>query len=323
MSTVRYFRHDDAGAPTLNGTVGSLTNLLRKCLVGVDGIAYGAKASAGWSEAFIGAASNIAVFRNKEADGASGCYCRINDNAPGAGGACDAQLTSYAAMTDINTGTSPTAAPWLRKSQTADSTARKWVVVADGITAWVCVFENGGAIGYGRDCAFMGFGDYACVDSDNAFRYFAMGTDTANSADPIISAMDNTAYQNYIGGYSSIGLSGFPLTGIGSAVNLKIFHAFYQYGSSGSGIGGTNCPASPDPATGDNYFSANPMVGNVSTLMGRLRGLIFPFNNIITNSAGAGFPGLANTVVAKCRGTSGTNNEYGAAFLIDTAGPWP
>lgn len=53
-STVRYYRYDDAGAPTITGQVGSLTTLLRTVLVGTAGIAYGSKPSAGWTEQFAG-----------------------------------------------------------------------------------------------------------------------------------------------------------------------------------------------------------------------------------------------------------------------------
>src|SRR5690606_21289348 len=103
----RYFRWDDASAPTLSGTAGSLLELLRACLVGTDGVAYGSgeneKLAAGWTEEFTG--TNVAVFRNSLAAGGTGDYFRIDDNGIAVGGAREAMLTAYNTMSDIDTGT--------------------------------------------------------------------------------------------------------------------------------------------------------------------------------------------------------------------------
>ena len=50
------------------------------------------------------------------------------------GGVAAGEYCYTLTMTDIATGTAGTSAVWARKSSTADSTGRKWVVVADGIT---------------------------------------------------------------------------------------------------------------------------------------------------------------------------------------------
>ena len=323
MSTVRYYRHDDVGAPTLTGEVGSLTNLLRKCLVGTAGVAYGSKPSAGWSEAFAGAASNIAVFRNNAADGGSGAYMRIDDNASGAGGAREAKLTGYVAMTDINTGSSATASPWVRKSQTADATARKWLVVADGLTAWMQVWENGGAIGLGRDCSFLGLGDYACVAPSSAYRYFAMGIEFANDAFSHIKALQASTGPHNNQSDKGDGLTVPALDGIAPVVQASIRHTTRFYGAGAGAVGGTFFPASPHAITGDTYFERNPVILQGNVLLGRLRGLVMPYQAIISAPAGVAYAPLPGTVLVKARAMNFTNDEVGAAFLIDTAGPWP
>lgn len=321
MSTVRYYRWDDPGAPTLTGEVGSLTNLLRKCLVGTSGVAYGSKPSAGWSEAFTGAASNIAVFRNSSADGASRCYVRVNDNAPGAGGAREAQIAVYASMTDINTGVGMTKSPWVRKSGTVDSTARRWIVIADGKTAWVYVYriENVAASeGLGADTTLAGFGDYACVDPVNSYRYFCMGRVGSNAVRSGIFALSTSSSGAFDDGFSAQALDG-----ISGVITPWIMHPLYV-GGVNRGVGGSLYgTASTHEITGDNHFENCPRIYSGTMLLGRLRGLKMPYQKIISNVEGEYLAGYSGNVVVKARVVDWTNAEVGACLLIDAAGPWP
>lgn len=317
MSTVRYYRWDDPGAPSLTGEVGSLTNLLRKCLVGTSGTAYGSKPSAGWSEAFTGAAANIAVFRNSITDGASGCYVRVNDNAPGDGGAREAQLTVYASMTDINTGTQATSAPWFRKSGTADAAARKWQVVADGKTAWIHSFEISAAMsGNGYDTSLAGIGDYACVDAANSFRYFCMGRVTAasNIGGDIMA----------LGGASpSSNSAAFTAQALDGVAGLKQPSILRPMIIADGGVGGSDYPAPPHPITGDTYFLSHPPIHDGSMLLGRLRGIRLPYHNIMSTADGAEFSGYTGQRVAKTRISVTSNANHNVGILLDTVGPWP
>lgn len=312
MSTVRYFRHDDAGAPTLTGEVGSLTNLLRKCLVGIGGVAYGSAPSAGWSEEFIGAAANIAVFKNSEAEGASGCLVRVNDNAPGAGGAREAQFTVYAAMTDINTGSAGTNAPWFRKSATASTAARPWLVVADGITAWVYVLDTGDGTTAGAKNRLCGFGDYACVGV-TSHRYFCLGALSTNN--PTAGA-DTAAFSM---GNASAAFSAYAEDGISGIIQPAFAH---WYGSSGA-IGGTDYAAPIHPISGDSYYKANPQIRVGSRLLGNIRGLIFPYHNMTSFTDGVAIPDYPGTVVVVVKMNAANNTNYAGRIAIDTIGPWP
>lgn len=319
MSTVRYYRWDDAGAPTLSGQVGSLITILRKCLVGVAGVAYGSKPSAGWSESFIGAATNIAAFRNNTSDGGSGCYARIDDNAGGAGGAMEAKLTVYAAMTDINTGVNPTESPWIRKSSSADATTRKWLVIADGLTAWVYTYNvDGGAVeGKGRDATLAGFGDYACVAPSNAYRFFAMGRPYANTVRTGPAIFDGANPYRADPGFSAPALDG-----ISAVTEPRMMHPFY-YSTANHGLGGLYTPASPHLISGDIYFQKNPVIHLATGILGRLRGLTLPYQTIIANAEAADMPGFVGHVVVKTRaGLDWTNDEMGVAVLLDSVGPW-
>lgn len=317
MSTVRYFRHDDVGAPTLTGEVGSLTNLLRKCLVGTAGVAYGSKASAGWTEQFVGAEANIAVFKNVEGEGGSGCCVLVNDNAPGAGGAREAQIVVYASMTDINTGTLGTSAPWFRKSGTADAAARKWQVVADGRTAWLHSYEISAALsGDGFDTSLAGIGDYACVDAANSFRYFCMGRATVDSnlGGDIVA----------LGGASpSSNSAAFSVQSLDGISGLKQPSILRPMIIADGGVGGIDYPTPPHPITGDTYFLGHPPIRDAGLLLGRLRGIRLPYHNIMATADGAEFSGYTGQRVAKTRVSTSTNSNYHVGVLLDTVGPWP
>jgi len=141
--TVRLYRSSDASAPTLDGQAGSLITVLDACLVN----GYGVLPAAGWTKAFSG--TNQGDYRM----GAGlQYYMSINDNAPGAGTGKEARVRGYEAMTALATGTNPfpTAAQatnglFIRKSNTADATARTWVVLADQRTVFMFVLTTDSA----------------------------------------------------------------------------------------------------------------------------------------------------------------------------------
>lgn len=313
MSAVRYYRYDDAGAPSIEGKVGSLTNLLRKCLVGTGGTAYGSKPSAGWTEAYTG--TNIAVFRNSVADGGSGCYVRVNDNAPaGGGGAREATINVYGNMTGINTGTSPLKTVYARKSATADAVARKWLIVADARTAWLYIWETGDGsyAGTAYDVSFNGFGDFASIHTTTA-RYFNMGRiDANNSFGGQLSAVIS---RNFSG---PNGLSAMPLTGTGSAVDLVIDAP----GLAGGCIGGYYWPSRAHSVTAKTYFMRNPNIFAIasSELHGSLRGLALPYQNLQSSPRAAGFEGEASLILCHVA-ADGASSDF-ASLLLDAVGPW-
>ena len=316
MSTVRYFRWDDPGAPTLTGEVGSLTNLLRKCLVGTAGTAYGSKAAAGWSEQFVGAAANVAVFKNNEAEGGSGCFVKVVDNGSGAGGAREAALTAYAMMTDIGTGVNPSKTPFLRKSSTANNLARRWIVVADGLTAWIYLYKSGlSAVVPGEDASFGGFGDYACVADANSFRYFALGrlSSNVNGGDDIM------AFYGSALGNKSGALSAPNVAGIGAAVDLSVWHP--PWGGL-FGVGNSNYPDISSPVTGDAYVLRRPRVFVDKVIYGALRGLAIPLFNAISLPPAEAITGSVGDVLVVSKAVSSSNPAHAEFLILDTVGPW-
>lgn len=313
MSTVRYYRWDDAGAPSLTGQVGSLTNLLRKCLVGTAGVAYGSKPSAGWTEEFVGAASNIAAFKNSLSDGGSECVILVNDNASSAVGAREASINAYAAMTNISTGVGGLNDVWFRKSGTLDSTARKWLVIADARTVWIYGWDNGNSGGaeYGRSVA--GFGDFASVSAN--YPYFCMGRFAANST------YGGELEALRIDG--STGKSGLWLNdpaGITGPIACSLYPPIPASGT--SGIGGKGFLPYPGEA-GITFLQERPIIYSVNRYFGNMRGLRLPYFDLRAVSSGPGgaLEGDTRNVLAVVTSVNGIS-DYIASVTIDAQGPW-
>ncbi len=137
MAQFTVYKSTDASAPVLTGETDKLCALLTACLV--DG--YGAKAAAGWTREFDGASKS--VYRP---GAGSRFYYRVNDAGPGAGTFKEARINGYETMTDVDTGLNlfPTVVQqatgmFIRKSATADATARAWKIFADSRTCYVYI----------------------------------------------------------------------------------------------------------------------------------------------------------------------------------------
>lgn len=180
MAAPVIYRHSDPSAPTLTGAVGSLNAVLDACLVN----GYGSKSAAGWTKPYTG--TNIAVFRQ---GAGNQFYCRVEDAASGAGVAKEAFARGYEvkanaldAVDGTNTGSFPTAAQVttgdvIRKSVSADTVPRGWLVVADDRTVYLFIYSGDTA---GTYMAFM-FGDIYSFTTSDAYRTMIIGGATPNS----------------------------------------------------------------------------------------------------------------------------------------------
>ncbi len=166
--TVRVYRSDDSSAPTLNGTVGSLITVLDAILVN----GYGAKTAAGWAKEFSG--TNLAAYR---AASGNRFRLRVDDTA-----AQEARIVGYVSMSDVNTGTEPfptssqvSGGLFVRKSNTADSTARPWIAIATGTALYFLPFSDvtslasGGAATSGTS-GHTFFGDFVSYKPGDAYN---------------------------------------------------------------------------------------------------------------------------------------------------------
>lgn len=176
--TVRVYRSTDASAPVLSGQAGALTALLYACLV----TGYGALAAAGWAREFT--ATNKAVFR---AASGNRMRLRVDDTST-----TEARVIGYEVMTDADTGTGPfptngqvSGGLYLRKSDSADSTARPWVVIADEKRFYFLNNSAGSDWYVAPTGAQMGghffFGEIASYKSGDAYNTLIMGSEASGT----------------------------------------------------------------------------------------------------------------------------------------------
>jgi hypothetical protein len=123
MGSAKVYSWDDANAPTLNGTRGSLLNLLDAVLVN----GYGPKASLGWSLAYT--ATNKRVYRSQ----GNAMFYRFDSASTT--GAQNTNVSGFESMSDVDTGTGRFPASGTNlfavASNTADTTVRPWRIIGD------------------------------------------------------------------------------------------------------------------------------------------------------------------------------------------------
>jgi hypothetical protein len=170
---VTVYQSTDASAPVLSGTAGALLGVLNACLIN----GYGSKSAAGWASAF--SATNINVYR---AATGNRFYLRVSDLTT------DGRVICYETMTDASSGTNPTptnaqvsGGGYWRKSSTADSTARPWIVIAD--ETWFWLFIDGSSGGTGVSYWPQFFGDFTAYKSGgDAYSTLLTVNTTANNS---------------------------------------------------------------------------------------------------------------------------------------------
>jgi len=259
------YRSTDTSAPVLTGQTGSLITLLDACLVN----GYGSKTAAGWGKAFSG--TSKAAYR---AASGSRLYYRIQDDGPGAGTFKEARIRGYEVMTDVDTGTGlfPTTTQaangqFIRKSATADSTARTWIVIADARTVYLFVLTGDVANTYFT----ANFGEFYSFVANDAYNGYVMARFTENSAAGNVERLDLLDVA-LAGGNTVVTYCPRGHTGLGSCVILSK-HGDGAKGNSTSLIG--EIPFT-NPADGGLYMSpvwfADPTTAPVNGIRGRQRG---------------------------------------------------
>jgi hypothetical protein len=123
MGSAKVYRWDDASAPTLNGTRGSVLNVLDAVLVN----GYGSKASLGWSLAYT--ATNKRAYRSQ----GNAMFYRFDSASTT--GTQYTNVSGFESMSDVDTGTGRFPASgtnlFVTASNTADTTVRPWCIIGD------------------------------------------------------------------------------------------------------------------------------------------------------------------------------------------------
>lgn len=187
--TVRVYRSTDASAPVLTGSVGALITVLDACLVN----GYGSKTAAGWSKAL--STTNKAAYQ-QNATGANNnpapMYLYVDDTGPGAGAAREARVCGFetmSAITPTGTGQFPTSAQSaigvgtlvIRKSTTADATARAWTLVANGQTIYLFI-ETGDFPAPALAAFTFVFGDFKSYKGTDLYAVGIIGRNIENNS---------------------------------------------------------------------------------------------------------------------------------------------
>ncbi|HRI96923.1 MAG TPA: hypothetical protein PLZ93_15015 [Nocardioides sp.] len=339
MTTTRVYRSTDTSAPTLTGEVGSLSSLLKTVLVGTSGVAYGTgadeKTAAGWTKPYD--TGNKVVLRNSLAEGGVGCYLRCDDGAIGTGGARDGMCRVYGSMSDVDTGTDylPPVGSYanggvIRKSTTANSTARPWIIVADELTCYVQTEWTSGVF------ALYGFGDFASEIIGDAYRYFGFFGPNENSGACAIAIGGATSFaspseSNKRGGF--VGRRYQQDTGpqacsvYGLACNTPTGN-----GTASSGltcIGGSLMPLTDPSAGGAHRYYAPALLVEGGTIRGLMRGLYASPTNMVSTVSNAttdvsvpGLPSGSEVLLLISNVSGAVDSARTGVVAIETALPW-
>ena len=128
-------------------------------------------APAGWEKQYSG--TNLAAYRSLDA-ASTHAVLRVDDTATK-----NARVVGYESMTDVNSGTFPfpTATQqagglYWGKSQAADATARKWIVIADARAVFVCLSDNSATA---ETVSSYFFGDAVALKPADAYSAVLVG----------------------------------------------------------------------------------------------------------------------------------------------------
>jgi hypothetical protein len=271
MATPTIYRSSDASAPVLTGEAGKLVALLDACLVA----GYGAKSAAGWTKPYT--ATSYAVFRQ---GGGLQEYLEVLDTDPQM-----ARVTGYEVMTAVITGTGPfpTAAQfsgglYCRKSVTANTTARPWILFATNETFYLFIFGNSTTFGtYSGGDSNLAFGQlFSSLAGDASHTFIIAASDTSTTSTAA------TINRNSIPNYGPAPLAAHYL-----ARAYTQSGGSFQFGKRSNGLyqqtqSGVAAAAYPEPVSGGLHISEIWALETALTTRGRFPGL-FNLGHVYTS----------------------------------------
>ena len=278
-------------------------------------------AAAGWTKAFSG--TNLAAYKSPDLT-ATGSYLRVDDT-----NARFAKVVGYETMTDINTGSGafPTTVQmatglWWSKSQSADTVARPWFVLADTRTFYTLRASASSSYPTSFEANF--FGDIASYKAGDAYHCTLQGATSDNSG--------SYSSADHLANFAASGTTGIYMarsySTLGSAIAITKSCPTIT-GSTGfySGDGSASGFSYPNPVDGG-LFTAPVYLSEPSSsyaLRGTMRGFLgvpqrvpvgaFANGDMIT--AVAGLPNRRFKTF-----TVGQQLSGGGLYVIDVTGPW-
>lgn len=324
--SVTTYRSTDAGAPVLNGTSGNgLVNLFDTCLVGT-GTAYGSLPKKGWAKVFTG--TNKGVYRTVDTVG----FLRVLHDGTGAGGFREAIVRAAEGATDVDTLIDPfptvaevadSACVW-RVSDTLDTTARAWELVAD--ENWFIL-----SVLYGTATADMYvFGKYSPSRSSNSFPYIVSTRNQSNTTNESLGAC-GMALASY-GGTSTKVWAMRTVDGVSKAPRA----AFVTESSTSTSSTGFPGLAGPQIPNNDGLIFMSPpqlwVNGNAGTTLGSPQSAGFfpnlwsPLHNFATTAGRNAFWGdtfnAAGYDPSAAFVLRGVRSDSGGKWIVETTDTW-
>ncbi|MDD5247528.1 MAG: hypothetical protein PHY45_00985 [Rhodocyclaceae bacterium] len=325
------YKSTDPSAPVLTGSAGALISVLDACLVN----GYGSQAAAGWTKPYSG--TNKAVYR-MGTSGNTGFYLNIQDNAPVSGRDARAWGYEVASAQDTGTGQFPTTSQlstgvFIRKSNTADSTARAWYLLADSSCFYL--FIESGDFVTPTHCTSFAFGDFYTYKSGDAYNCAIYGRVTENSSSvnidnlPVLQGLyANTTLCSgtFAGHYLAR-----SWTGLGSSVN---FSKHTSAVASATSFANT-CAGSwyvnnvPYPNGPDGSLLLAPIwIGHNNAVRGYLKGLWAPghYKPLAHGDTFSGTGAMAGksflALWVKGFDTNTSNDAYSGQMILETSNTW-
>lgn len=319
MSAPIVVKSTDSGAPDLNGTDGSLYDVLKYALPLI-----------GWTIEFDDEPNHQIAFRNDPSTG-TGYYLKLYDNeADHAADSRRGRFEGYASMSDINTGGGvfPSSQVFCMKSHVADATAKEWMVVGNEKCFWFfpyyCDHNKVGAVF---------FGDInSRKPGDTTNFVIGLGTTTSTSGSTVVMPM----------GFNTDGTSDYDGFWIAESYDGSVVGQ-YCYARYGFQVDGTEYPTNSfysghtqsdvyptDPITGGYRVGYIEIVENNGDVMrGILPGFLAIANNIYSEyDWGTVFDPLVPQTIANQETPHGQitmqvqNIDRGFDFSNDTSPGW-
>ena len=310
----------------LNGQKRILTTTTNSVTFDATGIADGTAtgtithkvAAAGWQELFAGTLTNVLCVTPTVPE-ATGCVLRVDDTST-----TNARVRAYEAMSDAATGVGQTPLEsqlagglFWPKSNTANSTARGWYLVADERGFYLALAP----LPAGQHTVLY-FGDIASFKSGDAFGCLVTGnlSDQTGAA----SAPDGCVGYSSRGSTRSGAFMARLHTGIGQSVAALRTGAHHNGPTTDvySGLAGYGFGAYPNGP--NNGLMTAPLELFASGIRGSLPGLLHAVQDCGSNCANGaiidGTDDLAGRKLMAIR-ASPPNNSGGTVF-IDITGPW-
>ena len=310
----------------LNGRKRVLTRTTTGITFAAAGVADGAAtgsinvkvAPAGWAKEFSG--TNKAVYRAPAS--ADGCrlYLRVDDTF-----GCNARVVGYESMTDVDTGERPfptstqlSGGGWWPKSNSADSNARAWTVIADDRGFYLHMGTGNAA---GDSGSVWGFGDFASYKSGDAYASMLASTNSDQSANW---SADGFALEYVSNSYYLRCARSF--TGIAGAISLRKSPESFGSGDGNSGAGTGFLNIYPNRSNNGLILSRIVLSEEGVCLRGNQRGAYvtpqnchasFTRNTVID---GAGDMAGRKLLAVKCGAPAGTSSQ--GVMFFDVTGPW-